>query len=162
MDRHPKVSAEWLMARVREGECGCLIWTGYSQKGSPKANLGKRSPINVRRLVWASAGNNLIKGREIICTCGTINCVALEHLKQVTRSEKQMGIKRPHMAVVNSMLARRATSKLPDEVIPQIRESDEPIGDIAARFGCSRQYVHMIRKGECRRDVGNPFAGLMR
>jgi hypothetical protein len=161
----PIITADWLAARVVEGENGCLIWRGYSPRNQPKANLGSRSnnrPVTVRRLVWVSAGNSIHEGHEIGCTCGTDNCVALEHLAQQTKSAKLKGRKRDPLVTAKAMVTMRARSKLPDAAVSEIRLSQEPAKVLAARHGCSQTYIYMLRRSEWRRDLSNPFAGLMR
>lgn len=168
MIEYPKVTKEWLLARVRSMECGCMVWAAHSQNGQPKTNLGPRSgrkPLNVRRLVWVSSGRELLEGHELICTCGTENCVAVNHLRQVTRAERMKlqygGKKRNPAHVAKAVLVRRAQSKLKDDAIARIRESNEPTKEIAAREGCSAAYVCMIRAGQCRNElITSPFAGL--
>lgn len=158
----PCITADWLAERVRQdGEC--LVWTGYSHQGQPKAKMGGRNmpPFNVRRAVWHAAGQPLRKGHMIRCTCDTPNCVALEHLVQVRWGTPMVGVKRDPLAVARYAATVRASSKITDEAVAEIRESDKSPKELAEEHGCSQQYIHMIRAGQFRRPLAaSPFTGL--
>jgi hypothetical protein len=158
----PKITVDWLMARVRDVD-GCLVWTGYSAGGRPLTNLGTRGgrrPISVRRLVWVSAGRRLKPGHEIVCTCGVDNCVELAHLEQQTHSAHLAGRTKPLTTRARIAASKRATSKLSDEDVAAIRASEQDNDVIAAEYGCTKEYVRLLKAGLFRRDLTSPLAGV--
>lgn len=159
--KYPQITAAWLASHTRDDN-GCLVWTGYSSHGQPKARLGPRgtAPFNVRRAVWEAVGNPLRKGYMIVCICDTPNCVELAHLKQVRWGSVLKGRKRPANVTAKMVATRRALSRISDAAVERIRASNESPAIVASREGCSKQYVHMLRRGEFRREIASPFAGL--
>jgi hypothetical protein len=155
----PDISADWLLARVRDNGEGCLVWTGYSDKGHPKANFGPGAVI-VRRVIWKTlTGQKPRADRIIKCTCGTPNCVEPAHLEQLSHGHRNIGRKQTIQARAASTRALRAKSKIKDE-IEAIRSSDFTEAEEAARVGISQAMVSRIRLGKNWAPISSPFVGL--
>lgn len=158
---------DWLEARVVRDD-DCLIWT-HSMRGSvPQACLplegGGRGTVNVRRVLWtARVGRPPRKDYVIVCSCESEGCVNPEHLKEITRSQLLAGRRKSlahKLALARSARAGKR-AKLTPEQVREIRHSDEPQREIAARMGVTPGHVSGIRLNKwCRDANGNPFAGL--
>lgn len=155
----PLITQEWLDARVREEVGGCLVWTGYSQRGDPKANVGGK-PRNVRQLVWKMhTGSDPRKGLFVRCTCTTPDCVAFEHLERKPDTFRNKGRKQTLQARAAVAAGLRARSKIAAE-IEAIRNNPTTQQEEAARVGISQTMVSHIRLGKNWRPLVSPFAGL--
>jgi hypothetical protein len=157
----PNITADWLMARVKDNGEGCLIWTGYSYKGQqPMMNFKGNVPTTVRRVIWNAMHERAPKKNRIIrTTCGTPNCVDPAHLVSETRGAPNIGRKHTLTACAAVAKAQRERSKIA-EVVALIRESDEPGTIVGARYGITQSMVSKIRLGKNWQDLSNPFAGL--
>lgn len=157
---HLNIDADWLLARVRDNEEGCLIWTRYSQDGNPRANFADAIPKNVRRVVWESlTGKEPRKGTIIKTCCGTLNCVEPSHLVQRPASTRTKGRKQTVVHRAAMAKALRAKSKI-SGVIDEIRNSDLSQTEEAKRHGISQSMVSKIKLGKSWQDYSSPFAGL--
>lgn len=157
-----KITADWLLARVRDNGEGCLVWTGYSQGGHPKANFGgDNKPVNVRREVWkAMTGKRLGTDRIIRSCCGTENCVDPAHLVNLPHGARNAGRKQTLTARAASAAALRAKSKIPQAAIPEIVNSDLAQDELAQKWGCTQTMISRIQLGKNRVELSTPFAGL--
>lgn len=161
MRKLPDITADWLLARVRDDGEGCLIWTRYSQNGDPKATFSTEAiPCNVRRVIWqALTGKKLRKGRIIKTCCGTHNCVEPAHLVNLPAGARNKGRKQTITARAATAAALRAKSKIAD-AIDEIRDSGLTQDEEAARRGISQAMVSRIRLGKNWQDYRNPFAQM--
>lgn len=154
------ITLDWLYARCRQ-EGDCLVWTGYLDAfGVPQTRIdGRARPV--RRLVWQAARGNLLRGLWVCCTCETKGCVNPDHLEQTHRSTRMRGRFMPVTQRANIALARRAVSRISEDAIREMRESDCELKPLAEKYGVDLTYVSAVRLGKIRRDLTNPFAGLM-
>jgi hypothetical protein len=159
---------KWLESRSRR-EGKCLIWMRSLRGGVPQGSMideetGEKVTANVRRVVWAAKhGKAPHKSYVIVCNCETEGCVEPSHLKEISRSQLHKGrtFTAAHKLAVTIAARKRRTTKLSEEDVREIRYSDEPADQIAARFGVTKNHVWGIRRNEWCRDVAsNPFAGL--
>lgn len=61
---------------------------------------------------------------------------------------------------INAAMARRATSRITDDMVREIRSSSDSLDVLAGRYGISRSYVYQLRRMTARADYSSPFAGL--
>lgn len=61
---------------------------------------------------------------------------------------------------INSAMARRARSRITDEMVADIRASSDSLDALADRYGISRSYAYQLRRMTARPDYSSPFAGL--
>jgi hypothetical protein len=168
---------EYLRMRCRICD-ECWVWSLSAKKdGRPiiffrrpdENGLKKDKGYYVRHLTWwiKHGMRPTFEKRVMVSTCETPNCVNPDHLKYSNRSahyKRISGYQGSLIARKNMSKSRRANSKLSDKDVADIRESELPVKDLAARYKISLQYVYMLKAGEWRKDyqqqVANPFAGL--
>jgi hypothetical protein len=163
---------EYIRLRCRQDD-DCWLWMGHKKHGTLPTVWFRRPDLSgaikdfelhVRQLVvWLKKGKRP-RGflHEVYRpSCGHDDCVNPAHMKRHTKSEMAS---RPATVLqrANIAKARRKQSKIPDEVVQEIKEADGPGRDIAEKYGISQQYVSMIKRGLYRREyTANPFAGLL-
>ena len=157
----PEISLDWLLARVKKDECGCLIWTGYTSRyGQPQARIGGKLYL-VRRLVWAQ-----VNGREPPSTlwvgvrCGAHGCVKDKCVVGRTRSVATKGRTLPLAQRAKISAARSKNSRFSSEAIQAMRSEEGTLAEVAARYGADPSYISQLRRGKARREYASPFAGL--
>lgn len=157
----PEITLEWLEARVRADEDGCWIWTGYTTKhGQPQARLNYQLVL-VRRVVWEMTHDKELKSTMwVAAKCNKPGCCHPDCMVARTRSQalKGRGMTLLHRAAIAT--AKRRNSDIPDEVVAEVRASDEQARQMARRLGLTESYVSLVRRGKIRVDLRNPFAGL--
>lgn len=157
----PELTANWLLARVKEDDEGCLIWIGYTTKhGQPQARMNGEQFL-VRRAVWENFhGQECPAHLWVGAKCKKPGCCRPECMTARTRSKAQKGksLSLAHRAAIAH--SRRAKSTLSDEAIAEIRASTENARDISRRLGMCDSYASTIRRGARRVDFTNPFQGL--
>lgn len=158
----PEISVDWLLGRVRDNGDGCLIWTGFSQNGDPKATKGNNGvPYNVRRAIWKSmTGKTPPKNFCIVNKCGAENCVAPECLQLVQRGKLLAGRVLPKDQKIKLALIARAKSNLTQEALQDIKAGQETQEVLGTKHGISQSMVSMIQLGKAWADLTSPFAGL--
>lgn len=157
----PMITADWLLARVIERD-GCLVWNLQccNDGKDPRAVVNRRK-INVRRAVWAAMHErqpNVTDG--VVPCCGTLGCVDPAHMVARSRSQIQTGIPKTFAHKVAIAETWRKKSKLPQEKVKEILQSDLIGKEEAARHGICKSMVNLIRAGKLRRDYSSPFVGL--
>jgi hypothetical protein len=157
----PEITLEWLEARVRADDDGCWIWTGYTTKhGQPQARLNYQL-ILVRRVVWEMTHDKELKSTMwVAAKCNKPGCCHPDCMVARTRSQalKGRGMTLLHRAAIAT--AKRRNSDIPDEVVAEVRASDEQARQMARRLGLTESYVSLVRRGKIRVDLRNPFTGL--
>lgn len=157
----PEITLEWLEARVRADDDGCWIWTGYTTKhGQPQARLNYQL-ILVRRVVWEMKHDKELKSTLwVAAKCNKPGCCHPDCMVARTRSQalKGRGMTLLHRAAIAT--AKRRKSEIPDEVVAEVRASDEQARQMARRLGLTESYVSLVRRGKIRVDLRNPFTGL--
>lgn len=145
-----------------EGEC--LVWQGSVQANGLTPGIHwqrKRRPV--RRLMLEQHLGPPHRNQHATYVCREPLCVRLEHLAYRSRSTLR---KRDHRQMDAGAKACRSARlslvnrRIDNEMVRQIRESVEPQRATAKRFGVCQATVSTIRRGESRRDLGSPFAGL--
>lgn len=164
-----------IRCRVCE-ESGCWEWRGHAKKGeSPTASFRRPGPDGVvrvftwriRHLVYALAKGRVIDGKKVVLQprCENARCVAPGHLKPVGRGVWNKGQKKSALQGIRISRTKSAQSNLSDADIEQIRAAEKWTQADADRFGISRAYGYMLRKGQFRRHVAgavaNPFVQLL-
>lgn len=157
----PDIGLDWLLARVKEDECGCFIWTGYmSAHGQPQARINLQLVL-VRRLVWA-----LVNGRDpapamwVTARCGTHGCVHPNCMVMRTRSAALKGRTTPMVVCAKISASRSKNSRFSAEAIRAMRSEPGTLIEVAARHGADPSYISQLRRNKARRDYASPFAGL--
>lgn len=156
------ITLDWLMARVREDENGCLIWAGcYGRAGTdPQATIDYKV-WPVRRLVWTLVHCKAVpKGHRIGSSCSNPACVHPEHVQAKKIGSALRGRTQSIATRIRIAQAKRAGSSLTQEAVEQMRLDDRPAAVVAQEHQIDKSYVYYIRSGKLRRDHSNPFAGL--
>lgn len=159
-----------LIGRVRakiieEGDC--WIWQGRTnQDAMPRMDWNGRRDQMVRRVIVQDSGKAIPKGMVVSPGCGNRLCVCPQHMKVVTVREARgmaakTGAYRNANRSLKAAMTLRARSRITEDIVAQIKAA--PSSPEAARLaGVSVSYAWAIRAGLNRRDLSNPFAGLMR
>lgn len=102
------------------------------------------------------------KGVVWHCTCETRFCANPAHRKAGNRSTQMLARKLRKTPLERARIARskRANSKLTDDTVREIRESDDILRVIAERYGCSADHVWKIKHGTIRRPLAAPGASV--
>ncbi len=158
----PEISVDWLLERVRDNGDGCLIWTGFSQNGDPKATKGNNGvPYNVRRAIWKLMhGKDPAKNCCIVNKCRAENCVAPECLEQVPRGSLKAGKKMQANVRIKMAMARRQQSPLTQEALQEIKSRTETQRALGRKHGITQSMVSKIQTGKSWADFTSPWAGL--
>ena len=157
----PEFSLEWLHARVKEDEDGCLIWTGYtSAAGQPQARINHQFFL-VRRSVWAQTHEKEPDAKLWIgARCKKHGCVHPDCMFGRSRSKALKGNTLPITVRAKISAARCKNSKVTPESVKAMRVEPGTLHEIAARHGVDPSYVSQLRRNKLRLDYSNPFAGL--
>lgn len=159
------ITLDWILARCREAEGGCLVWTLQGAHGTdPQAKIGGREgkTVLIRRALWELVHERpFIISRVAVCSCKTPMCVHPDHIAAVPRNASQRG--RPlslmHRARLSASRAARF-GKLSDADVAQIRASGEKAAVVAEQFGIDPTYVRYLRQYRNRHYGANPFLAL--
>jgi len=154
-----------LLARTRA--CGdCMEWTGpvHRRCKAPIFNRKDRK-VYVKREVVHLTGRQ-IAGRCVTSTCRNQLCVNPDHLRVVSRSVIQRrtaasGAFSGMHIKIKVAAAKRSKSKISQESVRAIRESDETAPALARRYGITESYVYMILRHQSRIEYQTPFAGVL-
>ena len=161
-----KIDLEYIRARCRE-DGDCWIWRlGFTSRQVPSMHAGKKI-VGVRRVVAELLGLQ-IEGKKVTTKCGNKRCVCPDHVLPATPvALGKMVAKRTGYAsftVRNKKIsdAKRAnSSKLTAEQAKEIRESDDRLIDIAAKYGIAAATAQRIKAGKVWKTYGaTPFSGL--
>lgn len=160
MTLNPK-DLDWLLARTVECD-GHLIWNGScGQSGKkPRAFIDNKN-LSARRVVWEMAHGRVLRSdRRATSNCGVENCVHPDHISADKPNAHSAGVPRTLADKMKIALARRVSSKLPEDAARALRMGE--LGDKAAaeRYGISTDHAYAVRTGRCRPDYSSPFAAL--
>lgn len=162
--------------RQRAVECGdCLEWQRAFVHGRyPVVTLRirdetgqrKQRQFYVRHLVYEIKHKvPAPKGRQhvISTSCENDRCIAPKHVVVKTKAELSQRAKLRGLYGSLEFRARLAAGvrhrrKLSDEAVEDIRTSPETLVKMAAKYGVSRRYAGMVRRGVARVDYSSPFA----
>lgn len=132
-------------------EDDCWHWRGaLDQRGAPKTwfpafgittTIGPviaflRTGVRPKKAVW-------------LRSCTSPDCVNPDHWSKASHSAATLRHPRANPALhsMKVALARRASSKLNDDIVAQIREGQGTLQECADRYGISRSTVDRIRRG---------------
>ena len=150
-----------------EEEGDCWLWTG-AQDGHGRAQTRHGGKVvYVRRLVRElTDGKPIPTGFVVAAFCGNNLCISPACSCVATKKERaQMAAARGAFGGAirtrNMTATKQANSRITQELVQRIRLAPPPCSRIAQDVGVSLSHVKAIRRGTARRDLGNPFAGLM-
>lgn len=155
----------YLLKRIRNGcreDGDCLVWKGHCGKGEMPVMSVKGVPRTVRRLTYQHAVGPVGAGMEVVSTCGTPRCVAPEHLKKISKTQRrrESAAKRSAGASVRLLSANRVRQgKLDMEKARAIRASEETGPVLAERYGVSTALISLVRRGQSWAEP-SPWSGL--
>lgn len=157
---------DWIRERcIEDGDC--WIWTaGCTSRGVPSMHKNGKV-VGVRRVIAEYLGM-VIEGKKVTTKCGNKRCVCPDHVLPATPvALGKMVAKRTGYAsftVRNKKIsdAKRAnSSKLTAEQAKEIRESEDRLIDIAAKYGIAAATAQRIKAGKVWKTYGaTPFSGL--
>lgn len=149
-----------LLARVREGEGGCLVWTGSTTRsGTGQWRIGGKLR-SAQRVVYTLVHGPMPRGQVVSALCGTFACVHPDCLVARRRTELLRGVKHTALAVQRMREGKRKAAKLCGADVALIRASADRPHLLAARFGVSVSWVYGVRRGAAWPQDTNPFTGL--
>lgn len=135
-----------------------------STKRHPLMSIGGKVLL-VRRVAYEEAHGPIPAGKNIVPICGDPRCVNPKHQKQMTFAEvgrlaaKNGAYSNPARGkAISEAIAHRR--KLSPEAIAEIKASDTPSRELAAKFGVNKSLIPRIRRGDSHKDYSNPWAGL--
>lgn len=160
------ITLEYIKTRCKiEGEC--WEWQTSGKVRAPSMKVKNKS-ISPRREAWKLFNNQEVPPGYVIThkkSCGNPMCCNPEHLmktKQVNVLVRTVKEGKLHTPAIRAKIAeaKRKSSKLSQEAARQVAFGDDPPEEAARKNGISTAYVYMLRRGICRKDFVNPFAGL--
>lgn len=112
----------------------CLIWNG-----GVSGRYGWHSPsrTHAHRAIWEEQCGELPDDAHLHHACREPLCVNVAHLRVLSPGEHR----REHG------LDARRPSRLDENAVKDIRESTETLAIVAARYGISRPYASLVRRG---------------
>lgn len=157
--------------RLIRGRCDeigeCWIWTGATGGRSSLPCMHREGKTQYVRRVVYELSHDRPAGRLVVtpkCTnpaCVSPRCLEAIPRKLALQRAGQRGAYSSPSKLLLSALAQRARSRYSDELIEQIKASEAGHKQVSRETGMSVSYVRAIRRGEARRDLRNPFAGLL-
>ena len=140
-------------AKVRKSR-SCWLWTasklrgGYGSFWSPD----DQSMLYAHRVSWALSRGPIPLGLFVLNRCDNPPCVNPDHLFLGTLKDNSQDCIAKRRNVINLPPTRRgesaSASKLTEAQVIEIRQSDEPIVDIARRLGMSVHAIWSIKHGK--------------
>jgi hypothetical protein len=164
MNTTPRQVLTLEMIRERCTHCG-ECWEYHGRRHPQVKHEGQHKLL--RRLIYElHHGKPIQEGRRILPTCGNVLCVAPDHIKAMTESQKgkQAAARGAFSSPVRGKRIaeqRRLTlAKLTLEQAQEIRCSSESGPVLAERFGINKSRVNAIKRGDAWKDYSSPWAGL--
>lgn len=157
-----KAELEYRIAPMVQVDGDCIIWTGTSDPVRGPMIHWRGMAVPVRRLLWTLSGRELTTSQSLRCRCEDQNCLRLAHLRKENRVEALIG--KPLSLVHKKRIAetKRQRSRVSQEMVAQIRSSDQSVKQIAAMTNVSISTVAAIRCGRLHKEYRtNPFSGLL-
>jgi hypothetical protein len=150
---------------VEDGDC--LRWIAACCNGHPSMRVNGKSTL-VRRVLWERKHGAIPAGHIVRCTCETPRCINVDHCEVTTYRKlgKQLGALGVMSGWVRSAkiaAVKRASqqARISQEDARAIRNSDEKLSVLAARYGISESTASRIKLGRVRREFdGNVWQGL--
>lgn len=132
---------------------GCWLWSGsVTASGTPRVRHDGKM-VSARNLVFLLArGRQVADGHVVRMTCGHACCLYSGHMLEQSRAAMaaENALKAPPLlrsARRAAVVRARTLTKLTMEDAREIRLSDEPAADLAARKGVNVAMVRRIRRG---------------
>lgn len=162
----PKERLKLIKSRCTE-EGRCWMWTG-AQDGHGRPQMRHDGKVvYVRRLVRElTDGQPVPKGFVAAASCGQKLCVS-PHCSCVATHKQRAQMAAARGAFGGATRTRKMTatkhakSRITADMVQAIRLAPPPCSRIESEVGVSLSHVKAIRRGTARRDLGNPFAGLV-
>lgn len=121
--------------RVEKLADGCWLWSG----GMHWQYAGQRH--DPRLYAWRKAGlAEPGPGLVLKPNCGEVTCIRPEHQRLMAKHEVQQEAARQHPT--------KGTTRLTTEQVAAIRADTRPGWKVARKYGISRSYAIMIRRGQ--------------
>jgi hypothetical protein len=141
-------------------ECGdCLIWKGaWASEGTTPAIYFDGRSANVRSALWQQMGKKVPHGHTIKAKCGEPACVAPAHLV----ANNYRAIPKTPTAKAITTRSMRARSKLTEDIVAQIRASDDRLIDWAQRLDVSISTISAIRLHKKWVPTNSMFSALIK
>lgn len=144
----------------------CWIWQGGCDgHGRPVLSQNRRSVYARRYVRELVDGAPVPAGKVAASRCGDRKCIS-PHCSVVATTREKARMASARGAYLNPsrdakvVLKRRAASRFSEEVIERVRQADGPAYRIAAEVDMSVSHVKAIRRGDARKPLSSPFAGL--
>ena len=123
---------------------GCWIWTAAHNDNGRAVFEG----VSASRMAYILFVGSAI-GVNVLHRCNNASCVNPEHLYLGTQQEN---IQQAHKeGRVDQRGSRNNNSKLTEEEVIEIRNSDEPQYILAARYNVSQTLISLIKTGRARK-----------
>lgn len=94
-------------------------------------------------------------------TCVSPECSVIGTVATVRKMAADRGSYLKANRNIRQMQTKRARSAIDEDVVRGIRNAPGPCSRIADETGVSLSHVKAIRRGTARRDLSNPFGGLL-
>lgn len=144
----------------------CLLWNqSCTPSGYPRVKDGY-----AHIMAWEAVHGPVPKGKRIYRTCEQTRCCEVGHMvlktsTQIVRLAAKRGAWKGEARIAKLTATKRARSSiLNDELVAEIRASDESGPSIEARTGVSRSMVSLIRRNKTwvtSRPASSVFAGAL-
>ena len=136
----PTTMEKRLLKRAKQNEDGCLEWTGYIHDGYGYIRArGKRR--GVHREMWRLYHGDVPPDKQVQHTCGMKQCINYTHLKLGTSADSN-----------KARGQDSGRSKLTQQQVEEIRDSELTFKEIAERVGVSTSTISRIRSGKTWRE----------
>lgn len=144
---------------------GCWDWRG-ARDGNGRPSLwlpaiGSRVSLGVACAVFAT-GKRPERGTAWHTTCGSSACANPAHRICGTRSSQMLSLKlvRTPLQRAKVSASKRATAKLSEADVQDIRSCDLTLDQIAAKFDICVGYACEVRSGKRRLDLAAPASSV--
>lgn len=144
----------------------CWLWTGATAARNPIVRMPGQPCTTVRRVVLELDGRPASPRQPCTTTCGEPLCVNPAHVvastvKAVAKKAAKRGAwSTPGRIAKITATKRKSSTLMSMDLARTIRQSSEPLADVAARHGLKLSHVKVIRLGRIWKDNASPFAGL--
>jgi len=130
---------------------GCLEWRGYGlPSGYGRVSVGNKLML-VHRAVWVDKRGEIPAGIQVCHRCDNPKCCEIDHLFLGTAKDNAQDAKRKgrlKLDVLAQASRFRRKTKLSDEAVREIRQSNELHRILADRFGVSRAHISLVKSGK--------------
>lgn len=159
-EQRQKLAARIACKCIEEGNC--LIYQ-TTDTGLRIQFAGKVMPV--RKAVLIAADAPVIEDVFFGTSCMTKNCVAQDHIRQRTPTQKaqffaKRGAYSGILKTAKMAATKRAKSKLDDDKVAAIRASDKSSRALSNEYGVAASYITSIKAGNLWKSYGGPFSGL--